>query len=141
MFFEKESDFKFNELFFSRTNKKGIVLSGNSVFQRVSKYNWDEFLNKPHNVIRHPGMPRGVFYLFWDYILSDKLTGAYVVNKSKDDSYYWVYALVSPIENGFLSIRLKPSSPIFDLVKIKYAELLKIEKEKNCLRKILTNCC
>ncbi|MBX3022014.1 MAG: PAS domain-containing protein [Bdellovibrionales bacterium] len=130
-FFERESDFKFDELFFSRTDRKGIIQSANSIFQRVSKYEWDEILKRPHNIIRHPAMPRGVFHLFWEMILNGKPVGAYVVNKSKDGSYYWVYALASPIDDGFLSIRLKPSSPIFEVVKQKYAELLELEKTQS----------
>ena len=126
----QESIFDFDELFFSRTNLKGIIESGNSVFQRVSKYEWDELIKKPHNLIRHPDMPRGVFHLLWETILAGKQIGAYVINRSKDRSYYWVYALVSPIDEGFVSIRLKPSSPIFDIVKNKYAELLDYERDR-----------
>lgn len=125
-----ESNFGFDELFFSRTNSKGVIESGNSVFQRVSLYEWGELLNKPHNLIRHPAMPRGVFHLLWDTILAGKHIGAYVINQAKDHSHYWVYALVSPVQGGFVSVRLKPSSPIFEIVKDKYAELLEIEKTK-----------
>lgn len=127
----KESDFGFDELFFSRTNKKGIIESGNSVFQRVSKYEWEEMLGKPHKVVRHPDMPRGVFHFLWETILADKMMGAYVLNKAKDGSQYWVFALMSPIPDGFLSVRLKPSSSMFEAIKEKYAELLFLEKENH----------
>lgn len=86
--FTNESFFNFDELFFSRTNSKGIIQSGNSVFQHVSKYEWDEILNKPHNVIRHSAMPRGVFHLLWETILGGSPIGAYVVNQAKDGSFY-----------------------------------------------------
>lgn len=133
MNFSKEvssTDFSFDELFFSRTDKKGIIQSGNSVFQRISEFEWDEILNKPHNVVRHPIMPRGIFYLLWNEILSANMVGAYVVNKTKNGKYYWVFALVTPLENGFLSVRLKPSSKIFQIIKNKYSEFLSIEKEQ-----------
>lgn len=125
-----ESDFSFDELFFSRTNKKGVIESGNSVFQRVSQYDWDELLQKPHRIIRSPEMPRGVFHLLWDTILADKTVGAYVLNKAKDGSPYWVFALVTPITDGFLSVRLKPSSQLFSTVKSAYSELLAFEKTR-----------
>lgn len=32
-----ESPFGFDELFFSRTDERGIIISGNNVFQRVSQ--------------------------------------------------------------------------------------------------------
>ena len=57
---DNEVPFTFEELFFSRTDWRGVILAGNSVFQRVSLYDWDELIQKPHNVIRHPDMPKGV---------------------------------------------------------------------------------
>ncbi len=126
----KESDFGFEELFFSRTSTKGIIESGNSVFQRVSKYEWDEILSKPHSLVRHPAMPRGVFHLLWEEILSGRPVGAYVVNRAKDGSHYWVFALVTPTDDGFLSVRIKPSSAIFEIAKEKYSELLEVENSQ-----------
>ncbi len=123
-----EVPFSFDELFFSRTDEKGIILSGNSVFQRVSIYSWDEILNKPHKIIRHPDMPRAVFWLLWDTIKRGQPVGAYVKNRAKDGRHYWVFAIVTPIDGGFLSVRLKPSSPLFKTVKSEYVTLRKIEK-------------
>ncbi len=127
---DRESNFDFDELFFSRTDKRGVIASGNSVFQRVSQYEWEEMLGKPHKVVRHPEMPRGVFSLLWDTIAQDKMIGAYVNNQAKDGSNYWVFALVSPIDDGYLSVRLKPSSHFFEIVKEKYIELAQLEKRK-----------
>jgi aerotaxis receptor len=59
----RESHFEIDELFFSRTDTRGIILSGNGVFQRVSKFSWNELINKPHKIIRHPDMPKAVFFL------------------------------------------------------------------------------
>ncbi|WP_085900318.1 PAS domain-containing protein [Kiloniella majae] len=122
-----EVPFSFDELFFSRTDEKGIILSGNSVFQRVSIYAWDELLNKPHKIIRHPDMPKAVFWLLWDTIKSGHPVGAYVKNRAKDGRHYWVFAIVTPIDGGFLSVRLKPSSSLFRTVKNEYIALRKIE--------------
>ena len=117
--------FKFNELFFSRTDERGRILSGNSVFQRISQYSWEELIDKPHNIIRHPDMPRAVFWLLWDTIKRGDPIGAYVKNRAKDGRYYWVFAIVTPIEGGYLSVRLKPSSPFFRLSRRNTARLLK----------------
>jgi aerotaxis receptor len=119
-----EVPFTFEELFFSRTDWRGVILAGNSVFQRVSLYNWDELIQKPHNVIRHPDMPKGVFWLLWDTIKKGEPIGAYVKNRAKDGRYYWVFAIVTPIEGGYLSVRLKPGSPLFSVVAQEYKSLL-----------------
>ncbi len=126
-----ESHFSFDELFFSRTDLKGVILFGNSVFQRVSQYSWTDIIGRPHNIIRHPDMPKGVFYLFWQTLKSGNPIGAYVKNRSKDGKYYWVFALASGIGDGYLSVRLKPSSSIFEIVKTEYTKILGLEKSQN----------
>ena len=63
-----EAPFAINEVFFSRTNDRGIIQAGNYIFKRVSFYSWDELIGAPHRTIRHPDMPRGLFHLFWDTI-------------------------------------------------------------------------
>jgi PAS domain S-box-containing protein len=125
---EKEVPFQFGELFFSRTDAKGRILSGNSVFQKISQYSWDELINKPHNIIRHPDIPRAVFWLLWDTIKRGEPIGAYVKNRAKDGRFYWVFAIVTPIDGGYLSVRLKPSSPFFRVVEQEYRTLLLAEE-------------
>ena len=120
----REVHFTIEELFFSRTDPRGRIVAGNSVFQRVSQYDWDELLGKPHNVIRHPNMPRGVFWLLWDQIRKGKPIGAYVKNKAKSGEYYWVFAVVTPIKGGYLSVRLKPSSHLLGIIEKEYEEIL-----------------
>lgn len=128
---DKESvPFSFEELFFSRTDERGIILAGNSVFQRISMYEWDELIKKPHNLIRHEDMPKAVFWLLWETIKKGEPIGAYVKNKAKDGRYYWVFAIVTPVEGGYLSVRLKPSSPVFKVVEQEYKGLLAIEQGK-----------
>ncbi len=127
----EEVDFSFDELFFSRTNESGIILSGNSVFQRISNYAWNEILSKPHKLIRHNDMPRAVFWLLWETIKNGQPIGAYVKNRAKDGRYYWVFAIVTPVEGGFLSVRLKPSSALFEAAKGEYAALRAMEINDN----------
>jgi hypothetical protein len=72
-------------------------------------------------------MPRVIFQLLWDYIQSGRPIVAYVKNMAHDGRYYWVVALVVPIQNGYLSIRFEPTSPLFATVKDLYSELKAIE--------------
>lgn len=123
-----EVPFEFNELFFTRTDTAGIIQSGNKVFQRVSIYSWEELLNKPHKVVRHPDMPRAVFYTLWQTIKSGEPIGAYVKNRAKDGRHYWVYAIVTPVKGGYLSVRLRPSSDLFRTVQQIYLKLSEEER-------------
>jgi PAS domain S-box-containing protein len=119
----EETAFSFEELFFSRTDANGIMLSGNRVFQRISQYSWDELIDRPHSLIRHPDMPRAVFWLLWDTIRKGQPIGAYVKNRAKDGRYYWVFAIVTPLDSGYLSVRLKPSV-LLPVVESEYKSLL-----------------
>jgi hypothetical protein len=62
----------------------------------ISRYTESELIGQPHNVIRHPDMPRSIFKLLWDRISSGKELFAYVVNLASDGAHYWVYAHVTP---------------------------------------------
>lgn len=125
----EERTFTLDELFFSTTDAKGIIQSGNNVFARVSGYDdVQNLVDKPHNIIRHPDMPRAVFKLMWDHLKEQKPFAGYVKNMAKDGRYYWVMALVVPIREGFLSIRFKPSSQYLKAAGDLYGELLAVEK-------------
>ncbi len=124
-----ERPLKAHELFFSTTNAKGVITSGNDVFSRASGYPLDEMIGKAHNIVRHPDMPRAVFQLLWDTISAGQPLAAYVKNRTADDAYYWVLASVVPISDGYLSVRLAPAGEHFELAKRIYAELSALEKK------------
>lgn len=124
-----ERAFSIDELFFSTTDTRGFIQTGNEVFVRVSGYAPDELLGKPHSVIRHPHTPRVVFRLLWDHLQAGQPIVAYVKNRAKDGAHYWVLAAVRPIDGGYLSVRLKPTSPLFTTVQGIYNELHLLERE------------
>lgn len=66
------------------------------MFQRVAGYAESELIGEPHNIIRHPDFPAGVFKLLWDTITQGEEIFAYVKNMAKDGSSYWVLAHVTP---------------------------------------------
>lgn len=131
-----ERRFGIEELFFSTTDVKGIIQSGNRVFGRVAAYTEDELVGAPHNIIRHPEMPRCVFGLLWDTIAAGDTIAAYVLNRAKTGEPYWVMATVVPCDGGFLSVRLKPSTPFFETAKAVYEQLRALERELGGEREI-----
>ncbi|WP_088313937.1 PAS domain-containing protein [Kineosporia sp. R_H_3] len=103
-----------DELFFSTTDRRGIIRAGNSVFSRISRYPLEELIGSPHNIVRHPDMPGGAFRVVWDRLLAGLPVAAYVENLAKDGSTYWVFATITPVRDGFLSVRTAPASPLYD---------------------------
>jgi PAS domain S-box-containing protein len=123
-----EEPFSIDEIFFSRTDKRGVIRSGNEVFRRVSGFEWDRLIGAPHRVVRHPDMPKAAFWLLWKTIQSDKPMIAFVKNKSASGRWYWVLAVVVPFAEGYLSARIKPTGALFGHAKALYAEVLAAEQ-------------
>jgi len=84
----KEVFFDKDDLIVSKTNLKGHLTYMNDIFLEIAGYKESEVIGKPHNVIRHPDMPRCVFKLLWDKIQSGNEVFAYVVNTTKNGDYY-----------------------------------------------------
>ncbi|MEN8889308.1 MAG: PAS domain-containing protein [Celeribacter marinus] len=122
--------FAMDELFFSRTDERGVIAAGNAVFRRISGFDWDELVGAPHKVVRHSDMPKGIFHILWTRIQTGVPAGAYVKNRTKDGRYYWVYAIISPIPGGYVSVRLKPTAQVFETVVAEYAEALRAERDE-----------
>ncbi len=122
--------FGIEDLFMSRTDERGVILSGNGTFQRLSGYDWDKLIGAPHKLIRHPDMPKAAFYLLWEALKKGEPFGAYVKNRARDGRYYWVFAAAVPTQSGYLSVRLKPTSQILEAVQELYASLVEAERER-----------
>lgn len=128
-----ERFFDYEEVIVSKTDLKGIITYANRVFQRVSGYSEPELIGKPHNLIRHPDMPRCVFKLLWDMLGAGDEVFAYVLNRCRNGDHYWVFAHVTPSLNahgtvvGYHSNRRVPSREAVQKAESLYAELLSVE--------------
>ncbi len=111
-----------DELFFSTTDARGIILHGNSVFERLARYPASQLIGSPHSIIRHPDMPGGAFKLMWDTLESGKPFCAYVDNLAGDGSRYTVFATVTPLGDKYLSVRARPCrQDLLDAARSLYA--------------------
>lgn len=97
---DHELTFGAEEIIVSKTDTRGVITYANDVFVRVCGYSERELIGAPHNLIRHPDFPAGVFKLLWDTITRGQEIFAYVKNMARDGSYYWVLAHVTPTYDG-----------------------------------------
>ncbi len=117
----------------SKTDKKGIIEYANDYFMEISRYKEWELMGQPHNVIRHPDMPKAIFKTLWDRINQGIPTYAFVKNLAKDGSYYWVIAYFTSIkdENGdiktHIARRKAVPNEVKDEISVIYSNLLAIE--------------
>ena len=89
-FFDKD------EIIVSKTDLKGRITYSNHVFMRVGLYDEKQLLGTPHNILRHPDMPRCIFKLLWDTVTAGNEIFAYVLNRARNGDHYWVFAHVTP---------------------------------------------
>lgn len=119
----------------SKTDPKGIITYANDYFIEVCKYTKNELIGKPHNIVRHPDMPRIAFKLMWDTIKQNKDFKALVKNLAKDGRYYWVLTkfetVIDPVSNEIVSYtayrRAAPRKAIKEIIPI-YKKLVELEK-------------
>lgn len=123
-----------NDFIISKTDLKGRLTYVNKIFMTMAGYTEEELLGKPHNIIRHPDMPRAVFKLLWQRVQNQEEIFAYVVNRTKNGDEYWVYANVTPSIDergntiGYYSVRRKPNPKALVIIKELYTKMLQAEK-------------
>lgn len=111
----------------SKTNPKGVITYVNDKFCEISGYTRDELIGKPHNVIRHPDMPREAFKDLWDTIKAKKSWNGVVTNMKKDGSQYIVDTTVIPI--------LDVDGDVVEYIAIRH-DITELEETKQQLRNI-----
>ena len=110
-----------DELIVSRTNLKGIITYANDTFSKFSGYTIDELIGKPHNILRHPDMPKIVFNELWKSLETKGSWNGVIKNLRKDEGFYWVYAEISEVfKDGKLIEYKSIRTPISFEEKVKY---------------------
>ena len=118
----------------SKTDTKGRLTYANRTFMQISGFSEPELLGKQHNILRHPDMPRAVFHLLWDTIKQGHECFAFVKNLSKDGSFYWVFANITPDYDsndnvcGYFSVRREPRREAIDVIEPLYKKMLAAEQ-------------
>ncbi len=129
-----EREINENDFIVSKTDTKGRLTYVNKIFIDMAEYSEEELLGKPHSIVRHPEMPKAIFKLLWDTIQKKEELFAYVVNKTKNNNSYWVYANVTPSLDerdntvGYYSVRRRPNPQALEIIKPLYAKMLQAEK-------------
>ncbi|MCK9491623.1 MAG: PAS domain-containing protein [Sulfurimonas sp.] len=133
----------------SKTDLKGRLTYTNKIFIDMSEYRESELLAKPHNILRHPDMPKAIFKYLWETIVQKKEVFAFIVNKTKNNNDYWVFANVTASTDtkgniiGYYSVRRKPNPEALEIIIPLYKKMIEIEKNSgvDASFKVLTDIC
>jgi PAS domain S-box-containing protein len=136
---KQERVMRTDDFIVSKSDPRGIITYCNPIFIEFSGFREHELLGKQHNIVRHPDMPRSIFALLWNTIKSGNEFMGYIKNISKDGSFYWVHATVTPSYAvtdgnktpeiiGFFSVRRKPEQSKLSVLQDLYQQILAEEK-------------
>jgi PAS domain S-box-containing protein len=118
----------------SKTDKYGKILYVNDYFCEVTGYEANEVIGVPHNIIRHPDMPKAIFYLMWRTIENGGNIKAVVKNLAKSGKYYWVTTDFEHYRNSrgeiesYIAFRRPAPRRVVDEIEELYESLLDVEK-------------
>jgi len=132
---DEEIELKNNVYIESDTDTKGIITYANDYFAEISGYTPQELIGKPHNIVRHPDMPKILFKILWDRLQSGQNFIAAIKNLAKDGRYYWVFTDFESIKDqngeiiGYKAARKKISKHVTEVLDPIYKKLTEVEKE------------
>ncbi|WP_010096003.1 PAS domain-containing protein, partial [Burkholderia ubonensis] len=109
---QHEFEFPDDATLMSTTDADSIITYANATFIHISGYSREEIQGQPHNLVRHPDMPKEAFADMWATLKGGEPWTALVKNRRKDGAHYWVRANAVPVKRngrteGYLSVRTK----------------------------------
>lgn len=130
---ERERKLDRGDFIVSKTDVRGVITYVNSVFIDIAKYSETELIGAPHNIVRHPDMPKAAFKDLWDTINGGNEWRGLVKNLCKDGCYYWVDAYVVPIitngvKQGYTSMRRAVTDEEIKNIIPVYEQMIREEK-------------
>jgi PAS domain S-box-containing protein len=131
---ERELEWDKSKVLLSKTDSRGNILYANESFIDVCGYDDFELMDKSHNLLRHPDMPKVIFKLLWENLSKGKDYNVVIKNMSKTGRYYWVVnditTVVDDNENMFFTGKQKTISNdiINNHIEPLYKKLLHIEQ-------------
>ena len=120
----------------SETDANGKITYCNDYFKEISGYSDEELIGTPHNIVRHPDMPRVVFKLLWETISTGTNINAVVKNLAKDGRFYWIFTEFEMRKDtdtgeiiGYHASRKSISKHVIEVIAGLYKELLEVEQK------------
>lgn len=110
----QEKTFPEHYTLISFTDARGIITFANAELASVCGYSCEEMVGQPHNILRHPDMPRALFEDLWRALKNGRPWKGLIKNRCRDGDHYWVDAYVTPIvDDGriveYQSVRTAPT--------------------------------
>ncbi|QHE85661.1 methyl-accepting chemotaxis protein [Hydrogenophaga sp. BPS33] len=125
---QREFEFADNATLMSTTDAQSYITYANAAFVDVSGFSLEEIQRQPHNLVRHPDMPKEAFADMWATLQGGEPWTALVKNRRKNGDHYWVRANATPVIRngqtvGHMSVRTKATREEIDGAERLYADM------------------
>jgi PAS domain S-box-containing protein len=131
---DRELEWNKSKVLLSKTDSRGIFLYANEAFIDVCGYDDYELINKSHNILRHPDMPKVIFKQLWENLNRERPYHIIIKNMSKTGRFYWISndIRVNKDRDGIVSYTGQQSAVRDEVIEKNieplYKKLLQIEK-------------
>ncbi|KIM13156.1 MAG: aerotaxis receptor Aer [Sulfurovum sp. FS08-3] len=123
----------------TETDPAGIITYANRKFRELTGYTKEQLIGSPHNINRHPDMPKVGFEDMWKTIKDGNYWEGLVKNMTSSGAYYLVIVWVKPkYDNegnivGYIAGRKVPNPEFAQQMLKKYKQLKdkELEDEKS----------
>ncbi len=113
----------------TETDTAGIITYANRKFREMTGYTKEQLIGSPHNINRHPDMPKAAFKQMWETIKAGNYWEGFVKNMRSDGRYYLVIVWIKPKldENGkivgYIAGRKIPDPDLMNRALKQYKEM------------------
>ena len=113
----------------TETDTAGIITYANRKFREMTGYTKEELIGSPHNINRHPDMPKAAFKQMWESIKSGQYWEGFVKNMRSDGRYYSVLVWIKPKFDdnqniiGYIAGRKVPDKDLLNRALKQYKEM------------------
>ena len=132
---DQEVEWDKTQTIMSKADLFGTIEYVNDVFTEISGYEDYELMGQPHNILRHPDMPKVIFKVLWGNIKEGNQFHGIVKNLAKSGKYYWVITNFEYLrdEKGNITKYIAkrkavPTAIIKNHIEPLYTKLLQIEQ-------------
>ena len=113
----------------TETDKAGIITYANRKFREMTGYTKEELIGSPHNINRHPDMPKAAFKGLWETIKGGNYWEGFVKNMTNEGKYYLVIVWIKPKFDdngeiiGYIAGRKVPDKDLIERTLAQYKRM------------------
>ena len=112
----------------STTDLQGTITYVNDLFCQLTGFTREELVGQPHNIVRHPSVPKAIYKEMWDTIKAGNIWTGIIPNVGKGGVLYVVDTTVQPLYDAqgkieaYISIRRVINDRMTDFDSVEFSK-------------------